>query len=258
VIPNLDGAAHFRVEDQAGQPREVRLMSYLDGTPLDSTHSSPEQRERIGEMLARLRHASAGFRHPAESRVLAWDVKHLASLGNLIDGVDDPAQKRQLAAGMERFLDIAPRVAALRSQVVHNDFSQSNIVVDHGSADFVVGIIDFGDAVHTAIAIDVSTALLNQLPRDAAQNPVDDLFWRGRDVLRGYLRHAELTREELMLIPHLAMARAVTRGLLSLWRARMFPENKTYLLRNTEQGWAQLKWFLERSPETVSRTLLTD
>ena len=53
---------------------------------------------------------------------------------------------------------------------VHNDFSKSNIVVDHHSADFVTGIIDFGDAVKAAIAIDVATALLNQ-PRDAKRGP---------------------------------------------------------------------------------------
>ena len=119
---------------------------------------------------------------------------------------------------------------------------------------FLTGVIDFGDAVRTAVAIDVSTALVNQLPRDAAENPVEDLFAAGRDVLRGYLRYADLTDEEMALVPHLVMARAVARALITIRRAELFPHNTTYILRNTEQGWAQLEWFLARDPEEISRT----
>jgi len=171
--------------------------------------------------------------------------------------VIDPRQREVLAAGMARFVSIESRLTALPTQVLHNDFSRSNIVVDHASPAFVTGIIDFGDAVRTAVAIDVSTALLNQLPRDAAQNPVEDLFADGRDLLSGYLRQASLSDEELALVPHLVMARAVARALITLWRARLFPENATYILRNTEQGWAQLDWFLARSMDEVSETLLS-
>jgi hydroxylysine kinase len=257
ILPDGDGRAHAPIVDRAGQARQVRLMSYLDGTPLDSTASSASERERVGEVLGRLRHATAGYSHPADTRVLAWDVKQLPSLRPLLDDVIDPRQREVLAAGMARFVSIASRLTALPTQVLHNDFSRSNIVVDHASPAFVTGIIDFGDAVRTAVAIDVSTALLNQLPRDAAQNPVEDLFADARDVLRGYLRQASLSDEELALVPHLVMARAVARALITLWRARLFPENATYILRNTEQGWAQLDWFLARSMDEVSETLLS-
>jgi Ser/Thr protein kinase RdoA (MazF antagonist) len=123
---------------------------------------------------------------------------------------------------------------------------------DSSLPDFVTGVIDFGDAVRTAVAIDVSTALVNQLPRDQAENPRDDLFYAARDIMRGYLRLAELTREELELIPHLTMARAVVRALITIRRAELFPHNVTYIMRNTEQGWAQLEWFLDREPGELS------
>jgi Ser/Thr protein kinase RdoA (MazF antagonist) len=135
--------------------------------------------------------------------------------------------------------------------VLHNDFSKSNIIVDHNNPAYVTGIIDFGDAVKTAIAVDVATALLNQLP----ETPNEDLFYRGRDILKGYLSIANLTNEELALIPHLVMGRVITRALLTLWRVKLFPENKRYIMRNTEQGWHQLDWFLARSTEQVSDIL---
>lgn len=255
VIFDRNGQSSRIVIDQAGQRRQLRLMSYLDGTPLDSTHSSTFEREKVGETLAKLRHATAKFSHPSDSRVLAWDVKNLLSLRNLLDDVEDSDKRWKLKAGFERFASFQDRIDRLRTQVLHNDFSKSNIVVDHDNPKFVTGIIDFGDAVRTAIAIDVSTALLNQLPRNVATQPVDDLFAAGRDLLHGYLRVADLNDEELAIVPHLVMGRVIARALITLWRSRLFPENSEYILRNTEQGWAQLDWFLDRPSEEVSQTL---
>lgn len=249
------GDRYGSITDNAGQWRKVRLMTYLEGTPLDDVPSTSSQREQIGAVLAKLRTALANFSHPATHRVVPWDVKNLPRLAHLLKYVGEPEHAAMLEEGLARFAAIAPRVARLRKQVLHNDFSKSNLVVDASEPCFVTGIIDFGDAVHTAIAIDVSTALLNQLPRNTGALPSDDMFADARDVLRGYMRHADLTDEELALVPHLVMARVVTRALLSLGLAKRFPENATYLLRNTQQGWAQLEWFLRRSPEQIAGAL---
>lgn len=240
------------VTDEGGHERVARVLSHLDGMPLDSTESNPRQREEIGKALARLRLATEGFDHPGARRRYAWDVQHLPTLQHLLTEVEDPLQKDALERGLERFRLIEPRLRRCRQQVLHNDFSRSNILVDHDRPEFVTGIIDFGDSVRTAIAVDVSTALLNQLP----QGPHEDLFYRGRDVLKGYLQLADLTRDELALIPHLVMGRVVARALLTLWRTKIFPQNERYIMRNTHQGWHQLDWFLARSPDQVSGLLM--
>jgi hydroxylysine kinase len=231
----------------------VRMLTFIDGTPLDETQSNPRERVEIGKMLARLRYGTEGFSHVAEGRYYAWDVQNLLTLEHLLGEVDDFDQRNVLTQGLGRFRLIEPRLRKCRKQVLHNDFSKSNILVDHDDPVFVKGIIDFGDSVKTAIAVDVATALLNQLP----ERPSDDLFYRGRDVMQGYLSIAELSDEELALIPHLVMARVVTRALLTLWRAKLFPDNRRYIMRNTEQGWHQLDWFLSRSPEQVSDILIS-
>ena len=51
-------------------------------------------------------------------------------------------------------------------------------------------------------------------------------------------------------------ARVVARALLTLWRSRLFPENETYIMRNTKQGWHQLDWFLARPLEEISEILM--
>lgn len=256
VIDDVHGEPIPRIVDLAGQSRAVRLLTRLPGTPLDRTGSTAAEREKIGVALARLRIASADFAHPGDSRLLAWDVRHATRLSTLLDHIGDRHHRQQLSEGLTRISLLQPRIDALRTQVLHNDFSKSNIIVDHEDPEFVTGIIDFGDAVRTAVAVDVSTALLNQLPSDVADHPVGDLFAAGRDVLRGYLSVAELTDEELRLLPHLVMARVVARALITHWRAKLFPANVTYIMRNTEQGWAQLDWLLSRSIDELSGIFL--
>ncbi|MFF3493315.1 phosphotransferase [Streptomyces sp. NPDC002795] len=257
LLPSAGGRLLEPVRDGAGRRRLARTMTFAPGIPLDATGTSAPERERVGEMLARLRHATAGFRHPADDRVCAWDVRHLPALHPLLDDVPDAAQRQTLATGLARYTDVVvPQLPSLRGQVLHNDFSTSNLLVDHDTAEFVTGVIDFGDAVHTAIAVDVATALLNQLPRDAARRPVPDLFAEARDVLRGYLRRTDLTETELALLPHLVMGRVVARALITLHRASLIPGNTTYILRNTAPGWAQLAWFLDRTPDEISTTFL--
>tara|TARA_B100000768_G_C11284355_1_gene381053 strand:+ start:2036 stop:3115 length:1080 start_codon:yes stop_codon:yes gene_type:complete len=253
VIKNTYGNDTDQVTDIDGSKRYVRMFTFIEGTPLCETQSTPKERVEIGKMLAQLRYATEGFNnHPGENRVYGWDVQHLLTLKHLLHEVDDKEQRAMLALGLERFEQVEPTLRQCRQQVLHNDFSKSNIVVDHNCPKFVKGIIDFGDSVKTAIAVDVATALLNQLP----ETPRDDLFFHGRDIMEGYLSIAELTDDELTLIPHLVMARVVTRALLTLWRVKLFPENERYIMRNTEQGWHQLSWFLKRTPEQVSKILM--
>jgi len=256
VSPSLQGAILPKVTTTSGDERYVRLLSYMPGTPLATTTSTSRDREKIGELLAALRHACGTFSHPGDSRTLAWDVRHLSGLRHLLDYVDDRRHHAQIDMALERFKNIEPQLARCRTQVLHNDFNTSNIVVNPADERFVTGIIDFGDTVRTAIAVDVSTALMNQLPGTLDDDGKTDFFDQARDVLRGYLRVADLTDEELMLIPHLAMARVVTRALLTSWRAKLFPQNSAYILRNTNAGWAQLKWFIERSSDEISQLLL--
>lgn len=256
VVRSIDGQFVVSIVPAAQERRTARLYTYLEGVPLDAVRTSARHRYEIGEMLARLRLATASFTHPHEHRVLAWDVKHMASLSGLREHIADPSHRSLIEQAFVRFAAIAPALARCPTQVVHNDFNRSNIVASLDGPNFVSGIIDFGDTVHTAIAIDVATAVMNQFPPDFDANSGDDLFDEPRDLLRGYVAHATLSDEELRLIPHLAMARVAARALLTSWRAKLFPENEAYILRFTRAGWEHLRWFMQHDHDTVSNALL--
>ena len=255
ILKSIDGEELTSIVDEAGQARKVWAISFLPGIVLDTFDTTGSERELVGEVLGKLRNATADFSHPFDTRIIAWDVKHVARLRPLIDFVEEADRREKLQRGFDRIAELQPRIDALRTQVLHNDFSRSNILGDRNKPEFVTGIIDFGDASRTAVAVDVSTALLHHLPRDVAENPDQDIFERGRDIVRGYLRVADLNDEELKLIPHLTFARVLARALISTRRAQMFPHNSTYILRNTEPGWGQLDWFLARSIDEISQSL---
>jgi len=250
VVRDRDGAGFFRHIDGHGQPRLVRMLTYLEGTPLDRVDATAADRARVGAVLARLRLAMADFSHPHDEREIAWDVQHLPKLAYLLGGIRDPEQRGMLERGLQRFRDIEGLLQQCRRQVLHNDFSRSNIVADRARPKFGTGVIDFGDAVRTYIAVDVSTALLNQLDAEGG----DAMFDAGRDLLAGYLSVAGLTSTELEVLPHLVMARVIARALITTWRAEQFPDNAPYIMRNTHQGWKQLHHFLKRSHDQISET----
>ena len=91
------------VTTSAGERRVVRLITFLAGTPLDRTASTAPQRERIGEVLAKLRHAMADFSHPADSRTLAWDVTHLLDLSDLLGFIPAGGKRAWTIRALERF-----------------------------------------------------------------------------------------------------------------------------------------------------------
>jgi Ser/Thr protein kinase RdoA (MazF antagonist) len=256
VLPSIDGQFVVPLSASMHPRRTARLYSYLEGVPLDALPPNAVKHFEIGEMLAQLQLAMAGFRHPHEHRALAWDVKHLASLTELQAHIPDALHRSLIEEAFVRFATIEPALRCCRTQVVHNDFNRSNIVANPEGPGFVSGIIDFGDTVHTAVAIDVATAVMNQFPLDFDADGPHDLFAQARELLRGYLAHAHLSADELILIPHLAMARVAARALLTSWRAMLFPENEAYILRFTRPGWEHLRWFMQRDHETVSQALL--
>lgn len=256
VLPSIGGQFVVPLAPSQQPQRTARLYSYLEGKPLDTLPASAIDHYEIGEVLAQLQLAMASFRHPHEHRVLAWDVKHLASLTGLQAHVADPLHRQLIEQAFTRFASIEPALRRCRTQVVHNDFNRSNIVADPDGSKFVSGIIDFGDTVHTAVAIDVATAVMNQFPLDFDADGPDDLFAQARELLRGYLAHAQLSGDELILIPHLAMARVAARALLTSWRATLFPENEAYILRFTRPGWEHLRWLMQRDHDAVSNALL--
>ena len=234
VVPSVDGAPWAVVADGPLRGRLVHVVTYLDGQLLRSAPASAALRRRVGATLASLGVALRAFEDPPARRPLLWDIAQLPRLRPLVAELPPGPDASRLDELIGRFTaQVAPRLAAQRTQLVHNDFSPDNVLIS-ADGNRVCGIIDFGDLTVTALVNDVAVAAANLLSADA------DFLRPALDLISGYHATTPLTAGELDLLPELMLARILARLVISEWRAARFPGNRAYILRNTPQAWAHL------------------
>ena len=237
LVRSLDGKPEVHIPAVGGPyDRVLRVMRFMPGNLLANHAASARQLQLVGSSLARVGLALQDFDHPRADRLLLWDLKHFHRMRPLLEHVDEES-KRSLAEDIfDRFDEqVVPLLGTLTSQVVHGDFSPFNLVVDPDAADYVSGIIDFGDAVRTPLIFDISVTMANLLGRDPG-NPWEQAL----NVVAGYQKIRPLPAEELAALTASAPARLLLRALITQWRASQLPERRDYLLSHSRPDWDRL------------------
>lgn len=83
VLPTVDGKLMIRHENCT-----IRLLTYLEGTPLKDVPLTRQIRQMLGNTLATLDLALKDFNHKAASRMLPWDLKLANNLHPLLQFVE--------------------------------------------------------------------------------------------------------------------------------------------------------------------------
>lgn len=213
----------LRFVDNKGHERYAVLYSFLPGTPLIDACRSKTQHSQCGALLARTAIGLRDFVHPAMHRPMIWDLRNLTCLRPLIQQLDDLPFKDFIRTFLDEFadspskrLDFAPR------QFVHNDFNARNIIVDAHDETQVKGVIDFGDAVHTARIADVAVGVIGQL---SAPERAEGAF---HAFVEAYRELSPLDTEELLLLPWLVAGRIVQNVTLTSWYRSRHPEEEHF------------------------------
>ena len=234
VARAVDGELWTTAPDGPLRGRVVHVLSYLDGALLRSVTTDAALRRNLGVTLAELGRALRGFDDPLLHRPLLWDLAQLPRLRPLLAERSPGPGTSLIEEQLGRLTaEVSPRLAAQRSQLLHNDFSPDNTLIS-ADGSRVCGIIDFGDVTVTALVNDVAIAVANLLTDDA------DPFGPALDFIAGYHSTTPLTAAEVSLLPDLILGRVVARIIISEWRAERFPENRAYVLRNTPRAWEHL------------------
>ncbi len=232
--PTIDGAGIAGyIADGVHLP--VRMVDFLPGIPLQQAVSTEKLRHNIGAMLARLDRALRGFFHRAAGRTLLWDLSHLDRLRPKLTYVE-PTQRALVEEWFDRFdRQVAPHLARLRAQVIHNDFNPDNLLVGPGDPDDITGIIDFGDAVHGALVIDLGVAVAYQVLGSA--DPAAALA----DMVGAFHERLPLEPDEADLLPELVAGRLVQSLVVGAWRGDHHPDNAEYILAYQDSTWSTLE-----------------
>jgi len=154
-----DGALSCEMESQEidGQRFIARVLSFLPGQLLDQATLHPALGRDVGAMTARLARALRGFFHPAARHELLWDLTQAPGLRARTHHIEEPARRRVVEEVLDHFeAEVLPQLQKQRAQVIHNDVSGMNTLVDGNR---VTGVVDFGDLIHAALVCDLAVPI---------------------------------------------------------------------------------------------------
>ncbi len=235
LVPARSGAPHHLVETDAGEARLLRLLTWLDGTPMHQVPVSDTTRRNVGALAARIGLALRGLSHPAERRALRWDMQQAKALSGWLEALA-PDVKPLPQLVFDRFAGgFLPIQDSFRAGLAHNDLNLYNLLVDPADGSTVAGCIDFGDCVKTAYVIDLAVAASYQAA--AAPDPVGAII----AMAKAYHEVFPLTAAEMDWLVDLVGMRAAMTVIITHHSSRETPDNAPYLLRNEPAARALLE-----------------
>ena len=233
MIPALSGAMETEWNGSM-----VRVLSWLEGMPLHMAPRSATQRGNIARVSAGIGRALSTFQFEGGEQDLQWDIQHALRLKPDVGAVEEGG-RAVVEAALDRFeTHVAPLLPSLRCQFVHGDLNPYNLLVNPANPDEVTGILDFGDMVKTPLVTDLAIAAGYHAAMGA------DVMQNLGDFIAAYHKILPLETREIGILPELIMARFVTTLVITSWRARLYPENRTYILRNAPSAWEGLRQVL--------------
>ncbi len=224
VLPTLDGDLLALTRAPNAQSHLVWMVSLLPGVALDDVrHRTTGLWEHFGATVAQLTNAFVGFDDPTTHRELQWD---LARGRTVIDDhrsrLTNVALAETVDALMVRFdRHTAPLLSTLPCSVIHNDLNDYNVLVggEEGHDHRVVGVIDFGDMLHSytigELAIAAAYAVLD------AADPLS-VLWH---MVHGYHAVRPMSEQEMTSFFGLVILRLCTSAVLAAFQQSAHPEN---------------------------------
>jgi 4-aminobutyrate aminotransferase-like enzyme/Ser/Thr protein kinase RdoA (MazF antagonist) len=212
VVPTRSGAAWTATTDANGRRCQLRLMTFLEGHHPAREDLGEDDLFAWGRAAASLGRALRGFFHPAAGYAIAWDLKRLPELKNWADALDAEPRRAVLEVISRHEEHVAPLLPAVRAQVIHNDLSRGNVLVDDRHR--ISGITDFGDLTHTALVCDLAVAIADVLDGRA------DCLRLAESMIAGYASVTPLEQEEAALLADLVAGRCVASLVIPAYRER--------------------------------------
>jgi 4-aminobutyrate aminotransferase-like enzyme/Ser/Thr protein kinase RdoA (MazF antagonist) len=218
VRETLEGAKLSSIVSTSGQSHPLRLLSYLEGdTIFDRIRSrgfalSIQELSTLGQAHGRLSRALQGFFHSSSSHLLAWDLANGLSLKPWMNDFLPAALHNVAAEILHRFASqTLPNMKSLRSQVIYNDFHESNVLVGKSDPLDVVGVIDFGDMIYGAVAQDLAVSVASFIHGNSS------LATAASAIVRGYQQFMPLQQEDLDVLLDLVLVRMLLQVALTAY-----------------------------------------
>jgi Ser/Thr protein kinase RdoA (MazF antagonist) len=248
VLNSHNGCMIEQIEDENGTKHSFRILTYVPGLHPQDDPANDVLLYPMGNCLAKLVQALRGFFHPAANYELLWDLKNSSQLRQYLPHVSDISQRNLAAYFLDRFdLNVLSRITGLRAQIVHNDLVPDNILVAEDDPGSIVGIIDFGDMVHTALVNDLATTIAPTIVGH------DEPLEAAAKILAGYHELVPVEEVELSLLYDLIGVRLTMLNVIASWRATIHPYNLDYITGGVNEVWPTLETWRAQNPDEVRK-----
>jgi 4-aminobutyrate aminotransferase-like enzyme/Ser/Thr protein kinase RdoA (MazF antagonist) len=244
VVSTLSSEQISQIESQTGATHFVRLLTYLPGVPLAEVNShDPQLLNELGQRLGQLDLALADFDHPALHRDFHWDLANGPRVVRQHAGLIQDARLRELiyqcAEDFER--SVVPLMPALRKSVIHNDANDYNVLINGHDPDpqRLVGLIDFGDMVHSFTVGDLAVAIAYMVLDQPS--PIAAAV----KIVAGYHEQRPLDDTEIDALWELILMRLCMSVCLAAYQQQQRPDNEYLVIsqrsiRNSLPGLAAI------------------
>ena len=140
---------------------------------------------------------------------------------------------------------ILPQQMSMKRGVIHGDMNGQNIIVCRVEEEYeIVGLIDFGDCVHSCYLFELAT-LLSYIMMNR-ENPVAFVA----PVIQGYLDAFPLSHKELLCLFYAVLALLCTSAVKGEYNASLDPENE-HIQRDISHAWHLVSLLLSMSKTDV-------
>jgi 4-aminobutyrate aminotransferase-like enzyme/Ser/Thr protein kinase RdoA (MazF antagonist) len=248
VVYSRNESALESLQAEDGRSHYVLVLTYMPGRCLPDGATNRALFRPVGACLARLVLALRGFYHRAANYELLWDLKQAAVLRDYLRHVPDPSHRQLAGYFLDRFeRGVLPEIPKLRSQIVHNDFAPNNLLVAEDDPGVITGIIDFGDMIHSPLAMDLATPIAQLILGQ------DDPLEIAVEVLSAYHGILPLEPLELSLMYDLIATRLTMLNVIAAWRVNLFPDNREYIAGYVDGVWEKLAAWRTLDPAEVTK-----
>jgi 4-aminobutyrate aminotransferase-like enzyme/Ser/Thr protein kinase RdoA (MazF antagonist) len=232
------GALFHEIDGSDGQRFIARVLSFIPGQLLEDVTVNPALIREVGTMAARLDRALSSFFHPAARHELLWDLMQAAGLRTHTHLIEDPGYRRNVEKVLDHFeTEVLPKLRTLRAQLIHNDVSRLNTLVESNR---VTGLIDFGDLIHAPRICELAVPICEIIAEHT------DPIATAAEITAGYHAVTALEDDELRLLFDLVSTRCAMYVAIASWRVGHHPENTDYIMSGVQkfgtlleqmQGW---------------------
>ncbi len=225
----------------------IRLLNFLEGKFLAESEQKPKLIYNFGKFMGKLQNAGEGFeRLEYRARNFNWDLFHNLENKTFLAEIIDPGNRKIAEYFFQKFeYEILPIWPKLRKGIIHNDPNDWNVLVD--DKDQIKGIIDFGDACHTAIICDVAIACAYLI--FGKNEPLESVV----DFVKGFHSEKRLEELELDVLFNLIANRLCATVCNSAHSKKLNPENE-YISISEKPAWEALKKWISINPiQAVNR-----